>query len=215
MFDLLSLENMYAKDQQDLATRELLGIARKNFGEPGFRNFSWLDRTFYLYISKPVWCTKEDELFATFQHKKQLLADGIVVWAHIVQANSLLFERGNDNCPASVLFAPDVATDIDPREIGSVARTLFQLKGTTPEEPELKELADNITDESVRTFGLAVPDAASPNHKLFEATTFVTRKHLPNGVLTLPFFPLLVAAKAPYYNFPLPSRFWPKKLVDY
>lgn len=195
--------------------QELLKQARRNFDEPGHRDFSWLDRTFYLNISRPMWCGRSDALFSLFENKKRLLANGIVVWGHIVQANVLLFERGRANCPASVVFSPDSQKQIGPSELENVAHELFKLKGTTPDESELKELADNLTDEMVRTFGLKVPQSASPQDELYEATTFVTRKHLPNGILSRSFFPLVITPESPYYNFPLPSRFWPKPLVDY
>jgi len=195
--------------------QQLLDIARKNFGDSRTRNFSWRDRTFYLNISKPKWCGKDDDLFATFQNKRRLLSDGVVVWAHIIQANVLLFEPGSDNCPASVIFSPDCRSQVEPEELGRVAHSLFELKGTSPSDSALKELADNITDEMTRTFGLKVPRSVSPNLQLYEATTFVTRKHLPNRVLCLPYFPLLVAAEPPYYNFPLPSKFWPQQLIDF
>ncbi len=195
--------------------QNLLEIARRNFGPPGARKFSWFLRTFYLNISTPSWCDSDDDLFATFQNQRLLMSNGIVVWAHIVQANRLLFEAGNDNCPASVVFSPNVSLKIDPNDLGKVAKALFKLKGTSPIESELKEFADNITDERTRTFGLKVPKSISPRVDLYEASTFVTRKHLPNRILTRPFFPLLIAPRAPYYNIPLPSRYWPPQFVDY
>jgi len=193
----------------------LLEIARRNFGPPGVRSFSWYQKAFYLSISKPSWCDSDDKLFATFQNHRQLLAKGVVVWAHIVQANVLLFQAGRENCPASVVFSPNPALQVEPGDLGKVAHALYELKGTSPTEAELKEFADNITDEVTRTFGLRVPKCVSPHMELYQASTFVTRKHLPNRILSLPFFPLLVAPRPPYYNIPLPSRFWPQPLVDH
>ncbi|MBT3201534.1 MAG: hypothetical protein HN350_16655 [Phycisphaerales bacterium] len=194
---------------------ELLEIARENFGAPGQRSFSWLDKLFYLNIKKPFWCTQGDDLFAMFREKWQVLNDGIVVWAHIVQANTLLFERGMANCPASVIFTPTPDSVVDPDELGPIARSLFELKNTSPDAPKLAEFADNLTDEMVRTFGLPVPEQISAIPNLFEATTFVTRKHLPNRILSASFFPLVVRSSPPYYNFPLPSRYWPKPLIAF
>ena len=194
--------------------QHLLEIARRNIGPPGARRFFWFEKMFYLNIPTPSWCDENDDLFATFQNQQHLMANGIVVWAHIVQANSLLFESGKNNCPASVVFSPDTTLQVEPTDLGRVAKALFKLKGTSPTQADLKEFADNITDETTRTFGLKVPKSVSPRFQLFEASTFVTRKHLPTRILTLPFFPLLVAPQPPYYNVPLPSRYWPKQLVD-
>jgi hypothetical protein len=212
----LSLSRFWLSFESEFDTMQhILEIARKNFGEPGKRNFSWLDKIFYLNISKPSWCTKDDDLFATFRNKRRLLTDGVVVWAHIIQANILLFKPGSDNCPASVIFSPDCRSRVDPEELGRIAHSLFKLKGTTPGDSDLQELADNITNEMKRTFGLKLPRSVSPHFELYEATTFVTRKHLPNRQLSLPFFPLLIAAEPPYYNYPLPSRFWPQSLIEF
>ncbi|MBL8889841.1 MAG: hypothetical protein JNL67_07660 [Planctomycetaceae bacterium] len=194
--------------------QHLLETARRNFGPPGTRKFSWLDKMFYLHIPTPSWCDSNDDLFAVFQNQQQLLENGVVVWAHIIQANCLLFEPGKANCPASVVFSPDTTLNLKPSGLGKVAQALFRLKGTAPSQADLKEFADNLTDETTRTFGLKVPSSISPRVDLYEASTFVTRKHLPTRILSLPFFPLLVAPKPPYYNIPLPSKYWPSQLVD-
>ncbi|MEM7477126.1 MAG: hypothetical protein AAF483_19255 [Planctomycetota bacterium] len=174
---------------------------------------SWFQRRFYLNVKRPSWCKKSDQLYGLFANSKQLLTDGVVVWAHLVQANRQLFEPGEHDCPASVVFAPNPRQVVEIADIGQASKALYQLKGTEPSDPDLKEFAENITDEYVRTFGLKLPDKLFPGAELYEATTFVSRKHLPNGVLTLGFFPLLVAQHSPYYNIPQPSRYWPEELI--
>ncbi len=127
----------------------------------------------------------------------------------------LLFNPGIDNCPASIVFSPDRNSLVDPGTLGQIAHPLYELKGTSPNNPQLKAFADALTDEMTRTFGVQVPQFLSQNYDTYEATTFVTRKHLPNGILSLPFFPIVVMPTAPHYNFPLPSRYWPQRFVDY
>ncbi|MEP3479691.1 MAG: hypothetical protein ABJZ55_10620 [Fuerstiella sp.] len=150
-----------------------------------------------------------------FDNKWQVYESGIVVWAHIIQANRLLFEPGKDNCPASVVFAPNWRQHVDVEELGHIAHSLYELKGTVPNEPHLRQLAECLTDERARTFGVRIPPSVSGHLRLVESSTFITRKHLPNRVLTLPFFPIVVASQAPYYNFPLPSRFWPEQFIEF
>ena len=185
--------------------QHLLDQARMTFGQPEARKFSTFDMNIYLSIPRPSWCNQSDQLYCMFQVSKQLLTDGVIVWAHIVQANTLLFTPGDHDCPASVVFAPNPQQYVNLGDLERVAQSLFRLKGTSPSDPELKVFADNITNEYTRTFGLKVPEKLCPNVDLYEATTFVSRKHLPNKVLSLPFFPLLVAQQSPYYNFPLPT----------
>ena len=189
-------------------------IARENFGMPGQRKIGWLDRFGYLNVPRPSWCTVEDDLYALFENKWKLLKNGIVVWGHLVQANSLLFEPGSDNCPASVIFPNSERSPLAPEQLAPIARAMFDLKNTSGNTVELQEVADSLTDELMRTFGLRVPSQLSHGHEIFEASTFITRKHLPTGVLSIPFFPLVVSPEPPYYNVPLPSRYWPEPLVQ-
>jgi len=194
--------------------QKLIEECRGKFGGPGKRKFSLLDRWGYMKVPKPKWCTAEDELCQFFKNQRDVFQYGVVVWGHIVQANSLLFEPGDDDCPASIIFCPSPAVQVDSSHLRTVASQLFQLKGTTPTDPELKKFADMLTDEMVRTVGLQVPSQLSRGIPLFEAATFICRKHLPPpSYLTGSMFPLVVSPKKPFYNFPLPARYWPKSLI--
>lgn len=187
---------------------------RKQFGPPGLRKFPLMDRLFYLNIKRPDWCTEEEALWQLFENKQDVFKYGNIVWGHIVQANTLLFEPGEDDCPASVLFCPDPKQVIHFETLQSAAQRMFQLKNTTPSDPELLKIAQALTNEVTRTFGVKVPQQFSDGFSLYQASTFIARKHLPNGVLSRPLFPLLVNSKSPFYCFPLPSQYWSNSLVE-
>lgn len=191
-----------------------LESCRKNFGAPGQRSFSFFDKLFYMNVRKPIWCGKNDDLHQFFENKWSVFKNGVVVWAHLVQANQLLFKPGPENCPASVVFCPNPNAQADLSLLSRVASQMFELKGTTPEDPKLREIAEMLTDEMIRTSGNQVPTQLTGRTPIFESTVFVSRKHLPEPkCLTQSFFPLVVNPNRPFYNFPLPARYWSERLT--
>ena len=200
---------------QDTISQEDLIECRKRFGEPGSRRISFPDRICYLNIRKPFWCNTEDDLWHLFKNKWKVIKNGNIVWGHIVQANVLLFKPGTNDCPASVLFSPDPKEVINLSALNYASGCMFNLKNTTPGDEELLQIANTLTDEMSRTFGVKVPQKFCQGFNFYEASTFISRKHLPNGVLSGSVFPLLVSSRSPYYCFPLPSKYWSKNIVDY
>ena len=193
---------------------DIIDRSRLTFGAPGKRKFGLRERLCYLHLWRPVWCNKSDGLWHVFENQWKLFKDGRIVWAHIVQANVQLFEPGTSDCPASVVFCPDDAINVGVDVLSYAARSMFALKGTLPKDPELLKIAKKVTDEYTRTFGVSVPERFSSGFELYEATTFVSRKHLPNRILSGSLFPMLIACRKPYYSLPLPSRYWPKQFAD-
>ena len=187
----------------------------ENFGEAP-RRFCLRDRLGYLRLPKPLWLCLDpfDELRTLFRNHRTLLADGKVVWGYIVQANYLLHEEGNDNCPGEIVYSLDEGNGVDHIYLGQLASELFALKGTRPSDPELLRIAEYLTDEEIRVFGLSVPSSISVAHCQLSTTLFV-RKHLPKRHLRAPLLPVVVNPKEPYVVMPLPERYWPEDLVEW
>lgn len=198
-----------------MLTEEDINTCRKLFGAPGERKFGFLERMIYLRINKPAWCNRSDDLFGLFENKWDLINNGNIVWGHIVQANSLLFEEGVDDCPASVIFSPDPKLRPSFDQLSYAATSMFKLKNTTPDDEELRRIAETLTGEIERTFGVSVPKQFCPEYQLYEASTFISRKHLPNKILSKGLFPLLVSQNKPFWCVPLPSNYWPLSLIEY
>jgi hypothetical protein len=194
---------------------DLLRQAAQAFGNPP-REFSFWDRLTYLRIPKPGWIkySPRDELRNLFRHRKALLADGVVVWGAIVQANSLMFKRGSSDSPADVVFSLTDAQRVDPGYLLQIARQLFALKGTKPAGPGLAAIAQHLTNERTRVFGLPVPASISPKANCQISTTLLVRKHLPRHRLAGSYFPLLVSKPEPRVVLPLPARYWPPELIE-
>lgn len=187
-----------------------------NFGEPP-REVSFWDRLTYFRVPKPLWLrlNKEDELTTHFQNLNDLFSDGIVVWGHLVQANNLMFEEGNNNCPGEIVYSLDDPSRVDPEYLQQVAHELFQLKGTKPSSPKLQPIANYLTNEMIRVFGLPVPSSISPSIQCKISTTLFVRKHLPKHQLCASLLPVIVSRQKPHVVTTLPERYWPPELLEW
>lgn len=196
--------------------RKLLFECEQNFG-PAPRRFSFWDRVTFFRVSKPRWLRANpyDALTNHLKNLESLFASGMVTWGHIVQANSLLFESGRDNCPAELVYSIENLDRINPEYLEQVAEELFWLKGTNPSEKGLKPIAHHLTDEMTRVFGLPVPSSISPALKWKISTTFVVRKHLPGRYLCSSLLPIVLNRREPHFAVPLPVRYWPQKLIEW
>jgi hypothetical protein len=194
--------------------RELLYECIRNFGAAP-REFSFWNRMTYDHIPMPLWLRLNpvDKLKTLFRHSRELLRNGTVVWGHIVQANNLMFEKGLANCPGDVVYSLVDAHQTDPGYLQDVAGMLFSLKGTKPDNPELAPIANNLTNEMIRVYGLKVPAIISPEIRCMMTTVFLVRKHLPDRRLRSMFLPLIVNPKEPHVAMPLPVRYWPEELI--
>ena len=194
---------------------EILSSCVENFGAAP-RRLSFWDRITYLRSPKPGWLHNNptDGLWSHFRRMPYMLTHGRIVWGHIVQANQLLFQRGSQDCPAAVVYCPAGTAAASPQYLQYLARMLFSLKGTTPADPELRPLANSLTNEVDRPYGIRVPEKLSPRAACMMSVTFICRKHLPNRRLSSSCLPFLVTEQAPFTAMPLPSRFWPDDFVE-
>lgn len=193
--------------------RDLLDECRKAFGTAP-REFALWDRLAYFRVAQPAWVhgNPPDDLCLLFDNLELLFSRGIVVWGHVVQANQLLFGSGHHNCPGEVVYSLDDAR-IEPEDLEQIASRLFALKGTEPQDRESRRIADYLTDECQRVFGLSVPGMLSYPFRCEISTTFFARHHLPGRRLCHPLLPLVVSPHQPRLAMPLPAKYWPSELV--
>jgi hypothetical protein len=166
----------------------------------------------YLRARPPDWC-RADDLMAVYRDREKLLREGAVVLAVLVQANALLFERGADDAPANVLYTTDQDAERPVPRMLSVAHKIFSLKETKPEDPDEAHFARMVTYELGRDFRVTVPDRLSDGLDLTYTTIMVHRKHLPDGRLVAPYFPLLIHPESRAAMI-LPARYWPDDFVE-
>lgn len=192
------------------AWNDAISDCSRNFGEPP-RQFSLWDRMTYLRMPTPswTWFDTSDNLTTLFQRRYDLLASGVVTWGAIIQANALMWSPGSDNCPGEIVYSSNCDPRVDPEFLGQVAGRLGELKGTAPSHPDLAGIANYLTDEWTRVFGLPVPLEVSDGVPCSISTTFFYRHHLPDRLLTCPLLPMVASLDNPRVVLPLPGRFWP------
>lgn len=196
-------------------TDTILLECRANFGAAP-RSFSFWDRANYMKVSRPLWLllSPRDQLQTLFRHRKSLLENGVVVWGQVVQANQLLFSPGKTDCPGELVYSLEEHRDARPDFLREVAAALFALKGTDPDDPEEQRVAEYLTNERIRVFGLPVPRSICPQKDCRMSTTLFTRRHLPAGRLCQGILPVIVNPAEPHIALPLPERYWPEDFLD-
>src|SRR5207249_4760436 len=94
----------------------------------------------YDHVEPPAWMRPDDPLRATYAQSRELLRSGHVIWGHVVQANNLLFQPGDADCPAAVLYGagPD---DLPPDRLLYAAVAAYALKNAKPADPAAARIA--------------------------------------------------------------------------
>lgn len=192
----------------------LLDQCRSSFG-PSPRQFSARDYKAYLRSTPPFWCLLGDDLMQFFKHQRYLLEEGDIVWGHVVQANSQLFQAGDSNCPGEVVYCTDPTRDVDLEKLSSIAMHLYGLKGKRAEDASQQYIGNYLANERKRVFGFPVPPSISPLLPCAISTVFFNRNHLPDKRLSNSFFPTLISRIQPRTAMVLPSRHWPQLFTQF
>ncbi|BBM82302.1 hypothetical protein [Candidatus Uabimicrobium amorphum] len=167
----------------------------------------------YLKIDEPY--IEEDDLKTFFSAYENLLQNGVVVWGHLIQANFELYSSGKCDRPGEVVYCKNPLLRCDVGRLEWIAAEIFNLKGTTPEDPSLKEIADYLTDGYIRVFGLPVPPAISRKDIYQISTVYFARHHLPNKKLSGSVFPVIIDKDNPRVAMVLPHKYWPRDFLDH
>ncbi|WP_283435073.1 hypothetical protein [Neorhodopirellula lusitana] len=188
-----------------LECRQRFGDAPRDFGDAEKQHL----RVAFSLITRIV--SRSDGLCQPLSAQRNIFRDGVVVWGHLIQANGGLFEFGQRDLPGEMVYSLRVP-DFDPAKLEKVATELVALKGKQPTSPALLEIADYLTDEMIRVFGLKVPKTISQEACLISTVQFV-RHHLPNQMLSDSVLPIVVAPQPSHYAFVLPAVYWPDQLL--
>jgi len=191
-----------------------LSECRELFGTPS-RNFSlyqgWKNK-----ISLPLWARLGDDkrFEEIFLNQLSLLKDGKLVWGKIIQANSMLFSSGKSNHPAAIIYSLDNIIDNSPEIIEEAASQLYSFKGKNTENPELQIFADKLANEVDADLKLAIPKELTEGVECFYTCIMVHRNHLPNKILSMGLFPLLVNPERTDATMILPSKYWQLSFIE-
>lgn len=164
-----------------------------------------------VFLMRPSWMGFGDELGVIYKEKKQLLTEGTICYAAVVQANDILFRWAFGDLPANLIYSPDDAVSHDPTLLYKLAQQLYSYKDMPLEQvPEAwREVARVITDERDRSafaFRATMADGFAIN-TYFNAN-MVIRKHLPGMVLRSGLLPVLACPGKCKSVLILPKQYW-------
>ena len=167
-----------------------------------------------LRLPRPAWLTDSDPLSEIYFEKDRLLREGAVYYAHVVQANTLLFRAlPQVDCPASLIFSIDDAAAETPQLLRITAKRIFSYKGKPPEEipEEWRTVAASITDEhdrSTHTFMISAGVGAGLTVRL--NANMIFRRLLPRARLCGSLLPVLALPAHCNSLMILPRKYWTK-----
>jgi hypothetical protein len=164
-------------------------------------------------LSRPIWLDEQDPMFEIYLKKSMLLQKGQIVYATIVQANSILYKSFPPmNAPAHIVYSTEPYFMENATSLYDIACGIYEYKDReidmVPEE--WQEVARVIKDEYDRshfTFSLNI------NEQPIECCmipTMIYRKLLPKRKLCGQLFPVLAVPECKQVLI-LPKKYWTKE----
>ena len=171
---------------------------------------------YYLQIRKPLWvkANTEDVFFKQLKALSLLYKEAKVVWASLVQANqSMFFPRDNNKYSSlgEIIYDPTGWTSY--KALEGYAQKLADLIENKVTEGDQLSHATRLRDGQDTISGAEYPKSLS-KLPLKVSSILFWRKHLPNGLLSLNSFPILITNEQEGVVTVLPARFWPQSFVD-
>lgn len=160
----------------------------------------------------PHWMRGDDPLRSVYPRFPDLLANGDVIWGHVVQANVALFRRGDETAPAQVVYGARAVEALPPERLARAAGAAFALKGRTLVDPGLQRIASALAAETERHDPLDLPAPIAHGAAMRMAIVMIHRPLLPTRLLSSSFVPLLASRERDAVAL-LPWRHWSEDLV--
>jgi hypothetical protein len=167
----------------------------------------------YLKPATPAWCRAgKDELHVIYRDAELLLTRGHIVWGSLIQANNLLFSPGPDDCPGAAVYCSEVHRHDDLTRLAEISQRASNIKGAgaTPDETKFGKI---LAGEIDRFFAYQLPKTITNGDPVLATCIMGIRKHLPAGVLSHSYFPLLTHPETKA-TLILPARYWDPVLFD-
>ena len=175
----------------------------------------------------------KDELYRQVEAIEDLYRYGKVVWGVVINSDAALAEPMSEeerdtpfanhrvSC-ADILFDPSGQARVE--DLQAKASQLMDAIGTVNQPPnttpDVAFYQLHYQDDTSRVFNLAYPASiAATNYRI--TTSWIWRRHLPNGMLSNSIVPIIIHTNA-YQNKPeqgeimvLPSQLWDKAYYHY
>lgn len=185
-----------------------LAAITKAIGKPP-RRFSRFVRK-HQSPPRPGYAHPPDEIAKIYDLYPQTLKNGVVHWAAIVHANTTLYEPGDSMAGCQVVYCE---TPIVLEDLLAMAKRTFETKGTAPDHPAVRKIADMLTNEMERALDWPLPDELAQGHAAYTTVVKMHRAAMPDGFIGHQYFPI-VADPGTRYAALVPYEYWPNDLVD-
>lgn len=191
------------KEDKNMVFKDEISLMNHRYDHKRMRN---------IHLSRPSWLRGQNALSAIYNEKKQLVQSGRVVYAYVIQANTMLFHALPPiDCPASIVYSTDPYVLENPEILKLVAEKIYGYKNVDPEQvpEEWRELARITTDESDYAdfrFSICFEGRYMDIHFL---PVMVYRKLLPKKKLCGSLIPVLTEYECRSVLI-LPKRYWSK-----
>jgi hypothetical protein len=117
------------------------------------------------------------------QHVREVAGRGKFVWAKVIQANSTLFEKGENDSAATVVFTFDREMPELGKALVKLAAWVASFKNKQIDDPMLAELGYVTTNEHPEDKRVRVPPTMCGGREFYCQTLNVYRRYLPTGRL--------------------------------
>ena len=164
-------------------------------------------------LGRPEWLRSDDPMSEIYEKKHALLRGGKIVFAHIIQANTILFgTRPRLDCPADIVFSAEPCFSQHTEILRELAHAIFKYKGRNLDEvpQEWKDIARKITDEYDRSDFTLSKEVDGQQAEYTVISTMIYRNLLPKGKLCGSLLPVFTIQGCKQVLI-LPKKYWTKK----
>lgn len=166
----------------------------------------------YLQVEIPQWLIG-DELYKQILAMPTLYQQGKIVWGCVVDTPEVMYHAGDEHCVGEIIYDPTGRTT--PSKLVELAQQLYQLRGKKARHSDQLMYIQHTNTEHSRLSYHPYPASLS-EHPIRISNIWFWQDHLPNGMLSMSYFPIIICHDEKYLGqaMVLPAWFWPKKLRD-
>lgn len=149
---------------------------------------------------------------------KSLWKHGVIVWGHLVRANTGLYTSGEDDCPGTVIFSPTASDGDAYKTLPGLAEKLHQLRASIfpVEEWSVRESEwrEDLQNDMSYHRGFKLPETWQLGSQDYKGSNVLFhRRHLPDGFIQSRFLPMLVHPITSIAQV-VPAEVWPAELKE-
>ncbi|MBX2798332.1 MAG: hypothetical protein KTR31_11700 [Myxococcales bacterium] len=163
--------------------------------------------------TRPEWIYG-DRLSAIYDRYREIVQHGELALGVIMMANRTLWEPGDNDAPASIVYTFDPVLQEWPERMEQIRHRLYEFHGSTgtPErDPWRRLLLDRLNSGYERTMHQRIDPEITGGFVAYESAVMLFRRHLRGGVVSDRFLPMLVLRRggAPHPAVVVPASLWP------